>query len=163
MFLSLAHFINTWQYETASTVKLFSSLTNESLHQSLGPQVRTLRRLANHIVETIPEMAHAAGLGMEEEKYDISDVNQLIRTYEVQAMRLAEKVNTQWTDASLAEDVPMYGETWKKGFVLWVLVMHQVHHRSQMTVLMRMQGLAVPGLYGPSREEWVAMGMQPME
>jgi uncharacterized damage-inducible protein DinB len=32
-----------------------------------------------------------------------------------------------------------------------------------MTVLMRQAGLPVPGLYGPSKEEWAAMGMSPME
>jgi uncharacterized damage-inducible protein DinB len=28
-----------------------------------------------------------------------------------------------------------------------------------MTVLMRQAGLKVPGIYGPSREEWVKIGM----
>ena len=38
---------------------------------------------------------------------------------------------------------------------------HQTHHRGQMTVLMRQAGLTVPGVYGPAREEWAAMGMEP--
>jgi hypothetical protein len=32
-----------------------------------------------------------------------------------------------------------------------------------MTVLMRQAGLKVPGVYGPSREEWSQFGMQPQE
>jgi uncharacterized damage-inducible protein DinB len=40
---------------------------------------------------------------------------------------------------------------------------HLIHHRGQLTVLMRQAGLKVPGVYGPAREEWAAMGMQPME
>jgi len=44
---------------------------------------------------------------------------------------------------------------------LQVLVVHQAHHRGQMTVLMRQAGLKVPGVYGPAREEWTAYGMQP--
>ena len=51
----------------------------------------------------------------------------------------------------------MYGETWKKGFALWVTVAHQAHHRGQLTVLMRMAGLKVPGIYGPAKEEWEEM------
>jgi len=39
--------------------------------------------------------------------------------------------------------------------------LHQTHHRAQMTVLMRQAGLKVPGVYGPSREEWSQMGMPP--
>jgi uncharacterized damage-inducible protein DinB len=53
----------------------------------------------------------------------------------------------------------MYGQTWARGETLQVLVVHQAHHRGQMTVLMRQAGLAVPGVYGPAREEWVGYGM----
>jgi len=45
--------------------------------------------------------------------------------------------------------------------VLVSLITHQAHHRGQMTVLMRQAGLKVPGVYGPAREEWAAMGMPP--
>ena len=31
-----------------------------------------------------------------------------------------------------------------------------------MTVLMRQAGVPVPGMYGPSKEEWAAMGLPPM-
>jgi uncharacterized damage-inducible protein DinB len=41
------------------------------------------------------------------------------------------------------------------------LILHQVHHRGEMIVLMRMAGLAVPGIFGPTREEWAQYGMQP--
>jgi uncharacterized damage-inducible protein DinB len=41
-----------------------------------------------------------------------------------------------------------------------MFIRHEVHHRGQMTVLMRQAGLPLHGFYGPSRDEWVAMGMQ---
>jgi uncharacterized damage-inducible protein DinB len=53
----------------------------------------------------------------------------------------------------------MYGQTWKRRDVLMALVMHQAHHRGQMTVLMRQAGLLVPGIYGPAREEWSKMNI----
>jgi uncharacterized damage-inducible protein DinB len=37
--------------------------------------------------------------------------------------------------------------------ILHALVLHQVHNRGQMTVLMRQAGLVLPGVYGPTREE----------
>jgi uncharacterized damage-inducible protein DinB len=40
----------------------------------------------------------------------------------------------------LDESIPMYGEPWKRGFVLSALIGHQTHHRAQMTVLMRRPG-----------------------
>ncbi|MCK4657684.1 MAG: hypothetical protein KAT85_11650, partial [candidate division Zixibacteria bacterium] len=38
-----------------------------------------------------------------------------------------------------------------------------IHHRGQMTVLMRQAGLKVPGVYGPSMEEWEHFGMKKPE
>gem|GEM_PF-5815448 len=57
----------------------------------------------------------------------------------------------------------MYGEVWKKGQTLIYLLLHQTHHRGQMTVLMRQAGLKVSGIYGPAKEEWEAMGMPALE
>ena len=42
-----------------------------------------------------------------------------------------------------------------------MLIGHQTHHRSQMTVLMRQAGLVVPEVYGPAKEGWAAYGAQP--
>ena len=49
-------------------------------------------------------------------------------------------------------------KTWTKGQALSVLLVHQIHHRGQMTVLMRQAGLKVPGIYGPALEEWERYG-----
>lgn len=57
----------------------------------------------------------------------------------------------------------MYGEMWKKGKILAILINHQSHHRAQLTVLMRQAGLKVPGVYGPSKEEWGEYGMPPQK
>ncbi len=62
----------------------------------------------------------------------------------------------------LSEMIPMYGEQWPRGLALAMLISHETHHRGQMTVLMRQAGVPVPGVSGPSREEWEAMGMPPM-
>ena len=48
----------------------------------------------------------------------------------------------------------MYGEKWRERKTLGVLVTHQIHHRAQLTVVMRLAGLKVPGVYGPAKEEW---------
>ncbi len=54
----------------------------------------------------------------------------------------------------------MFGMMWPRGLTLQVLIRHEIHHRAQMTVLMRLAGLRVPGIYGPSREEWAERGMR---
>lgn len=54
----------------------------------------------------------------------------------------------------------MFGQKMSKGEILFFLIQHQIHHRGQMTILMRQAGLTVPGLYGPSKEEWAMKGME---
>lgn len=46
-----------------------------------------------------------------------------------------------------------------KAALLSLFIKHLIHHRGQMTVLMRQAGLKVPGVYGPSKEKWSQMGM----
>ncbi len=88
---------------------------------------------------------------------------EIISTYKKHSADLLSQLRTKWTDAGMTETVNMYGEPWEKRKVLSVLVMHQTHHRAQMTVLMRLQNLPVPGIYGPSREEWGTYGMTAQE
>ena len=165
MFRTIEDFLQVWKQETESTLKIFRTLTGDSLNQKVYAEGRTLARLAWHITATLDEMPKHAGLhcsiSIEDDKQS-TNIAELIETYERSARIVAEAVKTQWNDAMLLEEIPMYGEQWKRGFVLWVLVVHQTHHRAQMTVLMRQAGLKVPGLYGPAKEEWAAMGMPAM-
>ena len=76
---------------------------------------------------------------------------------------MVKEIELKWTDATLDEELDLYGETWKIGYLLRSLLYHQIHHRGQLTILMRQAKLLVPGVYGPSREEWSQMGMEPMK
>jgi len=78
--------------------------------------------------------------------------------YAAAAAELLERVRSGWNDRTLAVEDEMYGEKWARGSSARVLVDHQAHHRGQMTVLMRQAGLRVPGVYGPSKEEWADFG-----
>jgi uncharacterized damage-inducible protein DinB len=80
--------------------------------------------------------------------------------YETASRSLLEQLEA-WDDATLDVEDDMYGQRWTRGFTLHALLEHQIHHRGQMTVLMRQAGLKVPGIYGPAREDWSGMGMEP--
>lgn len=161
MFSSIEHFTSVWDSETASTLACFNNLTDESLTKNLVNDYRTIDRLANHIVDCAAGIPHEAGLpvaGYEKKKYHTQ--SELVAAYK-QNREAVKNALIQWSDNTLQEDTPMYGETWKKGFALWVTVVHEIHHRGQLTVLMRSAGLKVPGIYGPSKEEWEAMTFLP--
>jgi uncharacterized damage-inducible protein DinB len=162
MIRTINDFLDRWRDEKTATLKVFSCLTNESLQQAI-PGGRTLGRLANHIVETLTELPAEAGLPLQAKYITYGTVNELVAAYELDADLVAESVSVNWNDGMLEDDMPMYGQSWKNGITLWALIAHQAHHRGQMTVLMRFAGLKVPGVYGPSKEEWVAYDKAPME
>jgi uncharacterized damage-inducible protein DinB len=166
MYRSIADFLDDWKNESAATSKLLEALTDASLTQQVTPEGRTLGYLAWHIPLSLVEMANRAGLavtGPGEDSPEPAQASEIADTYRVSARQLLESIEASWTDASLEEELNMYGETWKKKFILTVLLRHEVHHRGQMTVLMRQAGLKVPGVYGPAREEWATYGMPPQK
>jgi uncharacterized damage-inducible protein DinB len=165
MFRRVDDFLQSWQYESDSTLKLIDALTDASLQQRVTPEGRTLGFLAWHLATTIPEMMNRAGLQVDAPEHGPAPATaRAIRdAYDRASRSLVDQVRSQWTDGALDEEREMYGERWKNGVTLSALIAHQAHHRGQMTVLMRQAGLTVTGVYGPAREEWATMGMPAME
>ena len=163
MITSIKSFLKSWEYESSSTLKLLEVLTDESLSTEVYPGGRTLGRLANHILESLTELPSKLGLGISERHCDLKTAAEIVHQYKEDSANLVNAIQQHWTDANLLEKNNMYGEEWPNGLSLNVLIMHQCHHRGQMTVLMRQAGLKVPGVYGPAKEEWAAIGMAPME
>jgi uncharacterized damage-inducible protein DinB len=164
MIRTIADFENIWSQEIEATQKILKHLTDRSLGQRAEPEGRTLGRMAWHVVTTIPEMMSKTGLtfqGVKEDAPVPSTAREIFRGYNETAIPLLEQVKKRWTDATLEQVDEMYGEKWKRGATLLALILHQTHHRAQMTVLMRQAGLDVPGIYGPARQEWDAYGMNP--
>jgi uncharacterized damage-inducible protein DinB len=162
MVTSIKSFLKSWEYESSSTIKLLEMLTDESLKQQVYPGGRTLGRLANHIVESLTELPSKLKLGIEEKHADYKTPSDIVLHYKKDSAILVNTIKEKWTDADLLQKNNMYGEEWYNGVSLNVLILHQCHHRGQMTVLMRQAGLVVPGVYGPAKEEWGAIGMTPM-
>jgi len=162
MIRTIDDFLTQWGTEKADTLKVFSKLTDASLQQA-WPGGRSIGRLANHLIDTLYELPANAGLPLKAMPARFTTVKDLLTAYEDGADRVAEVVSEHWHDGMLEDEMPMYGQSWKNGFTLMALMMHQAHHRGQMTVLMRFAGLKVPGVYGPSKEEWVAYNMAPQD
>jgi uncharacterized damage-inducible protein DinB len=163
MIRTIVDFDRLWQSEMEATQKILKHLTTKSLQQVVHPDTRTLGRLSWHIVTSIPEMASRTGLRLAGPSFDApipATAKEIFDAYNTVAISLNEQVKTEWDDARLLVEDEMYGEQWIRGFTLQVLVHHQIHHRGQMTVLMRLCGLSIPGIYGPTKEEWATYGMQ---
>ena len=165
MYREIDDFITAWQYETDQTIKLFEHLTDESLNQKVTDDGRSLGFLAWHITQTLGEMLGLTGLKIDAPDFETTVPNNaaaIISAFSIAAKSVSNEVKTSWTNETLHLEDNMYGETWKRGLTLLYLMLHQAHHRGQITVLMRQAGLKVVGIYGPAKEEWAESGMPAM-
>ena len=164
MFRTIDDFATLWTSEAGKTQQVLDLLTDASLAQPVTSDHRTLGRMAWHVTGTIKEMMERTGLrveGLPEHASVPSSARAIAQMYTKSAKSLTDAVRKGWTDATLSQTDEMYGEQWSRGSTLTSLVLHQVHHRGEMIVLMRQAGLKVPGIYGPAKEEWAQMNMQP--
>lgn len=161
MIRSIDDFVTVWNQEAANTLSLFAALKDSAMPQAVTSEHRDLGRLAWHITTTVREMMERTGLhvdGPEEGAPVPSSTDEIVRVYKASSESLVKSLDT-WTDADLDVEDAMYGESWRRALTLQILLLHQTHHRGQMTVLMRQAGLSVPGMYGPAKEDWAKYGM----
>jgi uncharacterized damage-inducible protein DinB len=166
LYSKITDFLSDWKNDSEATLKIFNALTQESLNTEVTPGGRNIGFLAWHITNAIPEMINRTGLSIapfDENAVYPQDLKAIIAAYELYSKKLDEAISNNWKDEDLEKEVNMYGQMWKNGVTLQILISHQIHHRGQMTVLMRQAGLKVPGIMGPSKEEWAAMGLPPQK
>ncbi|MFB3166947.1 DinB family protein [Neobacillus sp. 179-C4.2 HS] len=162
MYTAISHFINEWNQEAVSTQKVLDALTDESLQQRVSPEDRTLGEIAWHIVASTPGMLMEFGVTVKSSLNEAdlpTTAREIAETFRNVSAETSAAISEQWTDQSLSETKSVFGMDLPRAVMLSMLNKHIIHHRGQMTVLMRQAGLKVPGVYGPSREEWSQMGM----
>ena len=162
MFNTINQCLDSFTDVSQKTIQIFDSLTDESLSQEIAPGYRDIGRIAWHIVQTIPEMMERTGLkisGPSDEDEVPPMAKEILDAYMQVAKELVEIVQSEWKDETLRIEDDMYGEKWSRAKTCFCLIEHQIHHLGQITVLMRQANLPVPGICGPSKEEWQQFGM----
>ncbi|UCD62684.1 MAG: DinB family protein [Candidatus Zixiibacteriota bacterium] len=166
MFTAIEHFEKTWSQEMKFSQNVLDALTDESLNQAVADDHRTLGQMAWHIVTTIPQMATMLDLNLEgpDHKTPVPGrAAEIKHAYKLVSESLLGTIKAEWDDATLQHEDDLWGERWKRGRTLQILIAHEIHHRGQMTVLMRQAGLVVPSIYGPAKEGWAEYGTAPPE
>jgi len=162
VFRKVDDFLKSYEHESATTLKALKVLTDESLSQPVAEGHRNLGQIAWHIAMSIPEMMSRTGLELGGEGHEPPPAMaaDIAAAYETESAKLMAAIKADWDDATLEVMDDMYGMQWSRGQTLGVLMGHEMHHRGQMSVLMRQAGLVVPGICGPAKEEWAQFGME---
>ncbi|AFC28781.1 DinB [Paenibacillus mucilaginosus 3016] len=162
MYTTIQSFIAEYENESLATRKLLDALTDVSLSQEIAPGFRSLGPLAWHLVHKDHGLLTGAGLSFQAPAADSetpASAASIAEAYRTVTQSILSAVREQWSDEALGETVQIFGQSWTKGLTLYIFLKHEIHHRGQLTILMRQAGLPVAGMYGPSKEEWSAMGM----
>ncbi|MFC5649425.1 DinB family protein [Paenibacillus solisilvae] len=156
MFTTIKQFIDEWKNEALATERVLSALTDESLGQQIAPKLRTLGELGWHLVTSLAPMLNMTGLKVEGPSFDAqmpASAAEIVQAYRSTSQAVQEAIQQQWTDENLLQTSNMFGDVWANGVTLSALIKHQIHHRGQMTVLIRQAGLVPPDIYGPTLEQ----------
>jgi uncharacterized damage-inducible protein DinB len=161
MYTSVKGFLEDWKHEASLTLQVLDNLTDVSLKQPVSEaQQRTLGDLAWHLVGSFGAFLNSAGLQLEvpDHKDQPTSAAAIAAAYRGVNDAAVTALAQQWSDTKLQEPLRLFNfiDT-TYGGVLNIMLRHQIHHRGQMTILMRQAGLAAPGLYGPNEEETAAM------
>lgn len=156
MFTNKDELLQEWHYEATLTQKILDQLTDESLNQLVIEDHSTLGWLGWHLAEAVYYCSSLGGLKLQSpEAYDVvaGKAKEISSLYQKVSEDVVSAVHTQWQDADLHQIIDAFGYKMPVHKLIRIMISHQIHHRGQMTVLMRQAGLRVPGLYGPNKEE----------
>lgn len=143
--------------ERATTRKVIAAVPEEKHAYTPHPTSRTAFDLAWHIAS-----AHAwfldsiakreFSMDSDERPEGIRTVADIVAFYEKQGAEALEKVK-KVTSEQMAEIVDFFGMKFPLAIYLNFLLLHEVHHRGQLSVYLRPMGAKVPDIYGGSADE----------
>jgi uncharacterized damage-inducible protein DinB len=162
MFRKIGDFSMVYKITMDITIKLYQVLTDESLSQKVCDDQRTLGKIAWHNVLSQSQLAK--GLGLESDfisesaplPKSVKEINNLLIS---EIEKVLKAVTEKFNDENMTDEVSIFGMKMPVGAWLHFAIIHNVHHRGQMTILMRQANLKIPGVCGPSKEEWGLFGM----
>ena len=162
MYQTLQQFLDDWKHESSLTLRVLDVLTDSSLSQAVTEtKGRSLGELAWHVATSATGLLSAGGLQMEAPGSSSSvpsRAQDIVDHYRQASESILTALKEQWTDAKLPEPLLLFGRIdTTYGGLLTLVVRHQIHHRGQMTILMRQARLVPPGVYGPNEEEGAAI------
>jgi uncharacterized damage-inducible protein DinB len=159
----LERFLKTWDFESQLTAKLLRSLPADKYDFRPDAGGRSLGELAWHLAEIDAYMT----FGIEQGKFDGAKPPGIERPKTIEALAPGyERIHAdavarvrKFKPEDLDRDVIFFdGKPRKASEILWLpLLHHLIHHRGQLSLLCRLAGGTVPGIYGPNREETEAM------
>ena len=158
----LERFVASWDREAANTTKVMAALPTAQYDFRPDAGGRSLGELAWHLAEGDAYISYGVQRGEFTRGAKPPNIERP-RTVEALApgferihREAVARVRTLTGD--LDRTIQFFTRPMMIRDILWdAIVAHGIHHRGQLTLMCRLAGGQVPGLYGPNREETAAM------
>ena len=160
----LETFLNTWNREAESTLKLLRALPQTQYDFRPDVDGRSLGELAWHLAEGDAYMSYGittGGFSLDAKPPHIErprSVEALAPGYDRIHQEAVERI-LKLKPEDLDRTIPFFnGQATPVRSILWdMIIAHGIHHRGQLTLMCRLAGGQAPGVYGPNREDMAAM------
>jgi uncharacterized damage-inducible protein DinB len=150
--------------EMQNTRKLLERVPLDDAHRTWKPHEKSmpLDRLASHVAE----MPAWAKMALESELFELqpgfkprvaASTAELLEMFDKSVEEGRTAINSATDEAMQKNWTFKYGDqfsfTQGRTKVVRSFVNHLVHHRAQLGVYLRLNGIPIPGMYGPSADE----------
>jgi uncharacterized damage-inducible protein DinB len=150
--------------EMQNTRKLLERVPLDDAHRAWKPHEKSmpLDRLASHVAE----MPAWAKLALDSELFELqpgfkprvaASTAELLDMFDKSVEEGRTAINSATDEAMQKDWTFKYGDqfsfTQGRTKVIRSFVNHLVHHRAQLGVYLRLNGIPIPGMYGPSADE----------
>jgi uncharacterized damage-inducible protein DinB len=159
----LDRFRQVWDMEAQLTMQLLDSLPTDRYDFRPDPGGRSVGEMAWHLAEIEGYISYGIAKGavtFQEAPPNLQrprEVRLLASGYRQVHDEAVARV-ADLTEAQLDRELPFADQRMTIRDLLWgAIVSHVVHHRGQLSLMCRLAGGTPPGIYGPNREEMVAM------
>jgi uncharacterized damage-inducible protein DinB len=160
----LERFRAVWDMEAGLTARLLEAIPADKYDFRPDPGGRSVGEMAWHLAEVEGYLSDGLSKGavtfqdLPPNLKRPREVKQLAPGYrQVHQDAVARLAGLK--DADLDREIPFAGDRRLSiRDCLWgALLMHLIHHRGQLSLMVRLAGGTPPGIYGPNREEMAAM------
>lgn len=161
----LDRFFEVWNLEADRSAKVIESLPANQYDFRPDAGGRSLGELAWHLAEIDGYIADGIAKG----HVDFAPIAGLTRPREVAALapgyrRVHDEAVARLRSAKIADlsqTIPFFTRQVPIRDLLWSATLHHaIHHRGQLSLMVRIAGGESPGVYGPNREQTAAARAQ---
>lgn len=159
MYSNLNDFISAYAHEGQTTVRVLEALSDDKLGHEKAAGDTSIAELAWHIASAPSYMLKHEGIDIDFSYAPPEGVTvaQIVEEYKRIHGAALEGAKAKLGEAEMTRSATWFGYELPLGVWMNMIPNHEVHHRGQLTAMMRNAGLKVPGCYGPNKEEFEVM------